>query len=114
MDFKFSHCVFVEMEADTFSEFPTLEELKEDFGEDYVKKLVGYFPAGSNVTYSELKDFKEEKSWTVAYHDKNGHHILVSFSSTLDLKRKLDSIIKVALEKDYVAIFKNEDIVYLV
>lgn len=119
METKFKECVFIENDRDTFLEYASLKELLDEHGEEYKKNIIGYFPVETNVTYKELEEIKEEKSWTIAYH-KGGddssysYQILVSIHSTLELKRRLKSIIEDAYHgKECVIIYKNEDIVYV-
>lgn len=119
MNEKFTQCIFVEKDRDTFLEYDSLNDLLDECGADYINDIIGYFPSETNITYKELEETKEELSWVVAYHQKidntpHSSHILKHFYSTLELKRKIDSIIKDTYNgRDYVTIYKATDIVYL-
>src|SRR4051812_23789770 len=94
MNVKFTECVFVHMELDTFCEYIDVEDFINNNGKEDLYNYVGYFPVGSNTTYKEFKDIKEEQTWTVAYHDKDDYMRIVFFNTTLEIKRKLRNIIK--------------------
>lgn len=120
MDKKFEDIVIIEKIKDTFLEYNSLDEFVGDVGEECIKDYIGYFPSKSNVTYDELKNITEDTNWTVAYHtpdqysDMISYMKLIQFNSTLELKRKLDSIVEKAFRgKEYVTIYRTSSLIYL-
>ncbi|WP_405101545.1 hypothetical protein [Oceanobacillus sp. FSL H7-0719] len=95
-------------------EYESLQEFKEQEGEEELRNIIGYFPIKSNVTYDELNNYGNNSNWVVCFDDaNNGGQVVKTFNSLLNLKLELDELIERSYRNEYINIYNANDFVYL-
>lgn len=111
MNNHFELMTFVVNTCHSFWEYETIESFMINNGEREIYRILGWFPKGTNVTYTELDTIERETEWIVAIIDKEGVHVLHKEPSTTELKCKLTEYQKTARCLEHLTLYPVERLI---
>lgn len=82
-----------------------------DNGEKEIYRILGWFPKGANVTYTELNAITTETEWIVTIIHKEGVHVLHKVPSTTELRCNLTEYQNSARCLEHVTLYPTERLI---
>jgi hypothetical protein len=111
MNIKFNLATFI-FADNGFFEYETLQDLKNDQGKELAKRVIGYYPPNTNITYDQLNNV-DDGCFTLAIIDDHGVMYTKIVESLDELHKILPTIKTNDNSPEYITIYRKEDFVKL-